>query len=37
MLAGSHTLRIYTLVVNNAMLPAARGIVRWTGTTWENL
>ena len=29
--------RIYTLAVNNAMLPAARGLVRWTGATWENL
>ena len=36
-LVGQDTLRIYTLAVNNAMLPSARGLVRWTGATWENL
>ena len=29
--------RFYTLSMNDAELPAERGLVRWTGTQWENL
>ena len=31
------TALIYINTLNNAELPAARGIVRWNGAQWENL
>ena len=37
LLSLNNTDRIYSLVQDDAMLPTARGLVRWTGTQWENL